>query len=256
MKLPSWLTTVTPLSKAIALLLFILFPILFFFIGVRYGALGSIDTNEDPAYLKNQLIQSQKKLADTQNEMDDIINNRGTITKEYDTTFKDSEFGLYSSLFEGKQVHVTVYKYKQTLITRRQLQVNEDTYAITWTYESISPNNTLAMAIFDAYENHGLQGIAIDEFQSQWNKEKPYISNNRTLYWNYGYSPRTISSLYLEGILSNVSNQKPIFFRLTQPVELQPYQDEFVDSSKGTKIAKAKEALIKIADQIPYRKTN
>ncbi|HSX09942.1 MAG TPA: hypothetical protein VLF93_07335 [Candidatus Saccharimonadales bacterium] len=46
MKLPKSFTTVTPLSKAIALSMFIIFPIFAFFLGMYYQQ--SIDTNIPP----------------------------------------------------------------------------------------------------------------------------------------------------------------------------------------------------------------
>lgn len=250
MKLPTYLTTVTPLSKAVALSLFIFFPIVAFILGLNFGYYGKQleDTSNETGtvkLLKGQLLQQDQ-------EMDDIINDRGTYIREYDTPYQDEEFGLYSPLFENKQNHVTVYKYKRTLITRREVQVDPKTYAVTWTYELIPPNNTPGIVIFDAYENHGMYGIPIEGFKEQWDKEKSYISNNRTFYWNYGYAPKALTQVFLEGVLPNATNNKSVFFRLSRGVD---YSEEDA-LKKQSNIDEAKTELQKIADQIPYRKTN
>ena len=45
MPLPKWATTVTPLSKTLALIIFITFPIVGFFLGVRYQQIVDLSQN-------------------------------------------------------------------------------------------------------------------------------------------------------------------------------------------------------------------
>ena len=48
-KLPSWLTTVTPLSKILAMILFITFPFVGFYLGMKYQERITVNTPSIPA---------------------------------------------------------------------------------------------------------------------------------------------------------------------------------------------------------------
>lgn len=67
MTLPKWATTVTPLSKMLAMVIFLSFPVIAFFLGVKYGELNfqtkkeliqtSIKTDDNSVFERNKLIQ-------------------------------------------------------------------------------------------------------------------------------------------------------------------------------------------------------
>lgn len=93
MTLPKELTTVTPLSKSIALILFILLPILGFFIGMKYQELLSlqdIQTNLTQSINKN--ISSDQKTS--------CLNNTKVCTSSQDCTCSSSVRGNDSCWYQ------------------------------------------------------------------------------------------------------------------------------------------------------------
>jgi len=67
-KLPKYLTTVTPFSKALALIIFVTFPLLGFYLGIKYQKLltippvSSVNTNNTTTISNNILLSDLKKL--------------------------------------------------------------------------------------------------------------------------------------------------------------------------------------------------
>ncbi|MFA6081748.1 MAG: hypothetical protein WC741_05095 [Patescibacteria group bacterium] len=62
MSLPKWMTTVTPLSKALALIIFTSFPIIGFFLGIRYQKLVYLSESSITPSISSTLVSPDNKV--------------------------------------------------------------------------------------------------------------------------------------------------------------------------------------------------
>src|ERR1051326_7718935 len=107
MKLSKTWIKVTPLSKKIAMILFIALPFAGFYIGTRF------QKNHDSQSIKN----SSAKVEET----DLSAGNPQIVGNSTKSSYKFEDFGLYSPLFTNKQVTTTTYKYKGGTILLKQI---------------------------------------------------------------------------------------------------------------------------------------
>ena len=241
MKLPRWLTTVTPLSKKIALLLFIVMPIAAFHYG-RYYQKG-FDIVMNAKEIEPYINLSNDK----EDEIQLLLHNKGKFVKSHDEISTPDRLGFYMPMLDGKAMHVSTFTYKRNVITEKAFVLDRDANGDNETtvdvWEFTSGRNNLAdtqsaYVIFGAYGNYTMNPMLLKDIMSFW-QESYTTSNGIKMYWSYGGGPK--------------DSDGPVSLQFFMPYGLVIHPQLVSLTLKEAPTLKAKEELKKIADEFRVR---
>lgn len=230
------------------IVLLIVLPLVGFFLGTKYKQTGNIPIGQ------NNVNECSKQLAEKEEEIKLCVQDSASVGDSSKTPYAFKDFGLYSPLFEGKEVENQVYKYKRQNITRKELVLEQDEQknstagVIIWEYSSIDgtlagdPNQSYV--IFGGYENYGVHPTVIDP--NPKDKEGYTNPKNIKMVWGYEYCPKSICRVTLSFFSKYTPSGHPIYVQLW--VNNPGYLKESGSNSPG--INQAKDQLKKIADGV------
>lgn len=213
--------------------------------------------------------QKENELVAKEEEIKLCIEDRAKWGETYKKIFSYSDFGIYSPLFEDKEVNCTDFEYKRNKIIRKSIGFkeednNSDWGIIVWELEESTyglprlnnniPLQQLDFPVFDGYENYALSPNWISDRMSNWNEpESLYINkNNIEMHWAYGSGPKSIASVHFEFYNPNSPSNKQAFIVLWMNLK----GDLFITDKNDPSIIETKEELKKIADTIDFRLRN
>lgn len=186
----------------------IFLAIIFIFIGIVIGYVVQEKKVEEKDVL----------LAQKDEEAQLILEDRGRLDGKDVSEYSFADFGLYSSLFEGKTMYNNYYWYRGYEVIERSIDLENDMFADVWQYEK---NGDLG--IFSGYENYGLYNLSenslkeksegeyvnLDGVEMFWTTD--YYPGGKTVYLNYrqGYSPSGKLALFRIGKNVNLVTKTP-----------------------------------------------
>lgn len=254
MKLPKYFTTITPISTAFALILFVALPIIAYYLGTQ---------NQDKKELINkdaQIQQLKKQLDEKEEEIQLAIENRGKVQKTFESTYNFDDYGIYSPLFEWKKVQNTVYQYKGNTITAKTILVAEDkgtriseTKVTVWEFEKskkygYSSDPQENFATFDGYENYGVRPNYLTDIMAKW-KDSYTNKNGIKMYWSYSGGPKgdVVHAVYLEFYQRYTPDGNPILVKLS-------VDNQYAIGTTDPVLNPVREKLKQLADTVSERK--
>lgn len=249
MHLPKYFTKVTPFSKLIAALCFIIIPFITFYIGLQVQ--NSASTERKNA----ELEQLQEKIKENEEEIQLLILDRGKYLRQYNNKYTYADFGIYSPLFEGQEVTNMVYTYKRQTITQKSITLQQDKrenkfYVTLWAFENKNnPSNEITndFVIFDGYENHTLSPTRVSDIMASW-KDSYKNANDIPMYWSISTLPKGQAyAINLEFLQKYPPSGHPSLVRLSASIK-EVYGKETPDLNSY------KNELKKFADTISLRK--
>lgn len=230
------------------IILLIILPVVGFFLGTQYKQMGSVPNTQPKA------DQCSKQLADKEEEIKLCVQDSASVGNISKSSYDFKDFGVYSTLFQGKEIESQVYTYKRQIITREELVLEQDEQKnsiagiIVWEYTSV--DGTLARdpnysyVIFGGYENYGLHPTVIDT--NPKDKEGYVNSKNIKMTWGYEYCPKSICRVTLNFFSKYTPSGHSIYSQIW--VNNPSYLSESGLNSPG--INQAKDKLKKIADAL------
>lgn len=133
---------------------------------------------QENAELKQQVAENEK-------EIQALIADQAQITKTYEVPYSFREFGVWSPLFEDKQVSVTEYKYKRAVIRSKEIGLDGVygtpgyTFINVWEFErrTIENDHEPQLKIFIGTFYNDKKPIPIQDFIDK-NCDGEYKSKN------------------------------------------------------------------------------
>jgi len=240
MKLPKSFTTVTTLSKILALTLFVSLPFLGFFSGRKY------QLNFQDKKVLNTQTNCQPQTKKLEEELEAAINNRLQLLATSEKIYKKGEFAIHSPLFEGKKTTTSSYKYKGENITHKAIKIDDYSIVEIWEYQGLSDLleifNKFAVPV--GYENYTLRATPVEEIKKDWEESYKNQSGNE-MFYDYLYAPKSIGGVSLSSYHDRFS--KPSLVRV-----LHHGIDGFPTSKNESSVLEAKLKLNEIVDALDF----
>lgn len=157
------ITTVMPFPKYLALALFFIFPFVGFYLGMSYSAKIVSSSKSDYTSYEIEYLQTMKNLNSCLSR-EACLEQRGEYIGNETVMYSPEFFRLDSSLLTGKDVVVTTYRYCNTDITSKEIQIN-GIWITVWEPGSV---------LFGGYENYSNR--IRDQIDIEKHKGVEYIS--------------------------------------------------------------------------------
>jgi hypothetical protein len=236
--LPKELTTVTPLSKGLALAMFIFIPFITFILGVNSQKINTETSSPQDVTIKSL----QKENAELQLDLQLASDNRGRFVDSKNETYTFETFGLASPLFNNKEIMINTYKYKTATVTSKKIvtESTDDSSAGVTVWESSNANYS---AIFEDHTSDSLYATPIDSLMQQW--KEIYKGPHDQWHWRYATDVKSnMLAIYLETRRSFGSQPGDILISI--------FYNNSIPTNNPLQINSMKEKLKQIADTIPY----
>lgn len=224
----------------------LILSLMFFVVGLFLGM--SFQKVRDNRVLQATKEDFENNIKNINEEFDLAIDDRGKFLSSVRAPYTNEWFGIYSPLFEGKEMVENVYKYKKSVITERTIELGiEGNQAFGISVWEFGGKNENTQVIFDGYENYALHANKISDVASE--RDGSYTSSEKMKFnWNYGYAPRLhLVAVYLESLSRHYKSGNSIFIRLY-------YNNLYAPDKNDASVLRGMEKLKEVADTIPYRK--
>ncbi len=203
-KLPKEITSITQLSKYLALVLFISLPIIGFFHGKKYQSIIDYNIIKDKDEIIN-LLESDLKQS---------LHNRAEYKKSFTREYSPDLFNVYSpyphlykihsDLFNNKKVNIDQYRYRGSIVNRNEIILSEDNNLKTGIviYQFRSDYKTNFVTFESRITNKDIFVIPTPIITLNLNNpDSQYKSSNNTYLWNYEYNKnKQITKVILQAI--------------------------------------------------------
>lgn len=234
-------------EKTVLTVSLILLPFVGFLLGIQYKQDKSTPRNSA------KVDELNEQLAQKEEEIQLLLNDSAKIGSSSKPTYSFKNFGVYSPLFENKQVTNTTYTYKRQIITEKSLILEEDGQMdstagiIVWEYTSrdnTTSDSNKPYVIFGGYENYANHPTRIDPHP----KDKGDYTNPKdiNMFWGYQYCPKFVCNVTLSFFSKYSPSGHPIYVQIwaNNPSYLSD------GSLNSTGLLQTKEKLKKIADTV------
>lgn len=233
-------------NRTIKLTVHIVLTFSLVFLGFFVGKNNQPKLENKDTEIKTDCEKQTKELRD---ELSAVLNNQAQLLGTKKQAYSRDEIGVYSSLFDGKQVEVWTYKYKTKNIIRKRIEINDYSGVEIWEYASVyyPTDGPKDFAIFGGYENYANKATLIEEIKKNW-KKLYKTKKGIEMYYEYEYAPKSIGVIVLDSYHSYFPN-----FKYSKPTLIQIWYskiDGFPTSEDNPLVLKAKKELNKIADSI------
>lgn len=234
-------------NKTLRILISVLFAIGLVIVGFELGRNSSLN------YMSNKvpLIDSKcnGQIQDLNDELSAVLNDQAQLLTTSRQIYNRDEIGIYSNLFEGKQVEISSYKYRTKNIIRKRIVIDDYSGVELWEYASEYPagDELKDFAIFRGYENYANHAILVNDIVSGW-ADKYKTKLGVEMFYGHEYTPKSIGVVTLESYhryLPNFVNSKPTFIKIWYSK-----MGGFPSTKEDPLVIKAKVELNKIADSI------
>lgn len=233
---------------AIPLIILVAFLVLATAVVLEKGKYSKNDSN--PSSLEQENTQLKKQVDEKEEEILALIADRAQLTKSFETPYTFREFGVWSSLLDGKQVEVFEYKYKRAMIRSKEVRVKGEagqpgnTFIKIWEFERRKTKKDFdpQFFVFDGYESFG-KARSIDEYRLE-NCSNKHTSKNAT--------PINYCSTGVWSIKNYESTTDLYSFQASSPTNnaMLIRIGQLVGGLSESQFNEAKKNLFTIADQI------
>jgi hypothetical protein len=230
-----------------SVILLVVLPLAGFFLGMQYK-----QSSDSPTIIP-KCDGCNQKLIEKEEELKLCIQDSAKAGSPYKTAYSFKELGLYSKLFEGKEIENTVYSYKGQTIVKKEITLeqseekNSATGVKVWEYESSSgttKDDNRPYVVFDGYENYMNRPRVLDI--NLKGKDSYTNPNNIKMDWGYIDCPKAACGVTLSFFSQYTPAGHPIYVQIW--ASSSSYSSEGGLNSPNT--IQAKDKLEKIADSI------
>lgn len=206
---------------------------------------------------KEEIIkQKNEELINKEEEVQLCFQDSAKAEEGPKTTYKFEDFGIYSPLFEDKEVENIIYTYNGKIIKERRIDLKEEgdeslylLGVVAWEFSSVrggtpSSASEEGLVIFQGYENYANRPTSLDIIQSEW-KGEYQTKNIGRMDYSFDFGPKEIIAVNLETYLQNSPSGHPVFVRLW-------YGNLLTQSENAPIILEAKEKLKEIAETLSF----
>lgn len=223
----------------------------FSFLIYRSLSLGRVIKNKEET-----IKQKSEELANKEEEAQLCFQNSAKAEEGQRTTYKFEDFGIYSPLFENKEVENIIYTYNGKTIKERRIDLKEEgdeslylLGVVAWEFSSVrggTPSSVSeeGLVIFQGYENYSNRPTSLESIINEW-KDGYQTKNIGRMDYSFDFGPKEIIAVNLETYLQNSPSGHPVFVRLW-------YGNLLTQSENDPTILEAKEKLKEIAETLSF----